>query len=378
MKYKPDWEDAMIRLSALWNGQPTDRPCIAVIAPSDRAPAASLESAPAPATPEERWLAPECVVPQAVATISSQWWGGEAAPSFLLMAGWVVSIGGKPRFDHGTIWFEQQKPDFDRPPPFRHDPQDNFVRRFEKLYVALADAAGWDDFMVGSPCLLPANDLISMHMGPENFLVALMDEPEWMLDAITTGAAELIRARRHFRTLVEKRHRFWYGNAGWMPFWAPEPFAGLQSDVSCMISPELFDRFVVPEIELWSREIGAVWYHLDGGDARQHLPRLLSLACVRVIQYTPAPSEPPNGPAHMEFYRRIQEAGKIVHIQLDASNVEPLCRELDPSRLMLHVACRNPSEGRELLASARRWCSARAGRRPGAEKPCVCRTQTSG
>ena len=174
----------MIRLSALWNGQPTDRPCIAVIAPSDRAPAASLESAPAPATPEERWLAPECVVPQAVATISSQWWGGEAAPSFLLMAGWVVSIGGKPRFDHGTIWFEQQKPDFDRPPPFRHDPQDNFVRRFEKLYVALADAAGWDDFMVGSPCLLPANDLISMHMGPENFLVALMDEVARVEDRI--------------------------------------------------------------------------------------------------------------------------------------------------------------------------------------------------
>jgi hypothetical protein len=48
----------------------------------------------------------------------------------------------------------------------------------------------------------------------------------------------------------------------------------------------------------WAEAYGALWYHLDGGDARQHLPRLLSLPYLRVVQYTPAPCEPPNGPGH--------------------------------------------------------------------------------
>jgi hypothetical protein len=124
----------------------------------------------------------------------------------------------------------------------------------------------------------------------------------------------------------------------------------------------MFDRFVLPELELYAREFGALWYHLDGGDARQHLPRLLSMPRLRVLQYTPAPFEPPNGPDHLDFYRRVQAAGKIVHISVDAKDVEPLARGLDPSLLMLHTSCRTEQEGRELLADAVRWTAAR--RRP--------------
>ena len=63
-----------------------------------------------------------------------------------------------------------------------------------------------------------------------------------------------------------------------------------------MLSPAMFDRFVVPELDVYGEDHGALWYHLDGGDARQHLPRLLSLPYLRVVQYVPAPFEPPNGP----------------------------------------------------------------------------------
>jgi hypothetical protein len=111
----------------------------------------------------------------------------------------------------------------------------------------------------------------------------------------------------------------------------------------------------VPELDVCGRECGALWYHLDGRDAQQHLPRLLSLPYMRVIQYTPTPAEPPNGPEHLDFYRRIQAAGRIVHIAVEPAQVEPLCRELDPSRLMLTTSCGSPQEGRQLLADAVRW-----------------------
>jgi hypothetical protein len=152
-------------------------------------------------------------------------------------------------------------------------------------------------------------------------------------------------------------HEYWYGGAGWMPFWTPEPYVGTQSDVSCMLSPEMFDRFVVPELDVHGQEHGALWYHLDGGNARQHLPRLLSLPYMRVIQYTPAPGEPPNGPGHLEMYRQIQAAGRIVHISLPWQNVEPLLRELDPGRLMLEVPCASRGEGERLLESSSRWAA---------------------
>jgi len=226
----------------------------------------------------------------------------------------------------------------------------------------MAHAAGWDRFLLGKPTLLPANDLLSMHMGTQQFLIALMDEPDWMAAAILQGAREQLRVRMELAERVRPIHRFWYGNAGWMPFWAPEPYAGTQSDVSCMLSPGQFERFVVPELTLYGESVGALWYHLDGGNARQHLPRLLALPTMRVMQYVPTPEEPPNGREHLALYRAIQAAGCIVHIQVPLEEVEPLVRALDPALLMLETAVATPDEGRELLAAAARWTAARTRR----------------
>ena len=362
MKFKPDWPAAQARLTALWEGLPTDRPCLAVTVshPRPNRDNQGCGHRPPP-NPEAQWLDPDWVVPHALDIIANTWWGGEAIPSYLIMAGWLNSLGGRPQFDANTIWFEQFPVDFDQPHPFHHDPANPWVQRHERLYLAMAQAAGKDDFLLGAPCLLPAHDLLSMHMGTQNFLFALMDHPDWIRQAITDGARELIAVRQALAQRVAAQHDWWYGNAGWMPFWAPTLYVGTQSDVSCMLSPELFEQFVIPELDLNGQVAGALWYHLDGGDALQHLPRLLTLPYLKVIQYVPRPAEPPNGVEHLALYRKIQAAGRIVHIAVAKDQVEPLCRALDPQRLMLEVAdsCATIAEAEELLAAAKRWTCAR-------------------
>jgi len=88
---------------------------------------------------------------------------------------------------------------------------------------------------------------------------------------------------------------------------------------------------------------------------------LLSLPYLKVVQYVPRPSEPLNGIEHLALYRKIQEAGRIVHIEVNKNQVEPLCRALDPRRLMLDVsyACETSAEAGELLTAAKRWTSAK-------------------
>jgi len=351
MKYKLDWHDAQRRLTALWNHEVTDRPCIAVTAPHGR----SVAHPPAPSTPRRKWLDPDWVLADMAARLESTWWGGEAIPSCLLMAGWVLCLGGTPRFDMNTIWFDTTDVDFTRPWPLRYSPDDEWVKAHAHLYETVADFAGKDDFVVGSPCALPANDLFSMFMGTEAFLVGLVDHPEWMREAITAGAHEQVRVCLQLRDRIRHRHKFWYGIAGWMPFWAPEPFIGTQSDVSCMLSPDMFEQFIVPELDIYGEAFGAMWYHLDGGDARQHLSRLLSLPYLRVVQYTPAPCEPPNGPAHLDLYREIQSQGRIVHIQVPREHVGHLSRELDPALVMLQTHCDDVSQGQALLEAAMHW-----------------------
>ncbi|MDP6778182.1 MAG: hypothetical protein QGI83_15610 [Candidatus Latescibacteria bacterium] len=351
MRYKPDWEDARKRLTALWNHDLVDRPCIAVTAPNGR----SVDRPPAPASAHQKWLDPDWVLRDLTARIESTWWGGEALPSYLLMGGWVLCLGGTPKLEMRTIWYDTVEVDYSSPPPFRYVDDDNWVKTHAYLYEAAADLAGQNDFSLGRPCALPANDILSMVMGAETFLLALKDHPEWMRDALITAAREQCRVRKDLRSRIQDKHDFWYTNGGFMPFWGPEPFFGTQSDVSCMLAPEMFEEFIVPEFEIQAEAFGHMWYHLDGCDAYHHLPRLLSLPFLRVMQYTASPHEPPNGPDHLDLYRRIQSAGKIVHVRVTKENVEPLVRNLDPTRLMLDTSCDSVAEGEALLEASEDW-----------------------
>jgi hypothetical protein len=354
MKYKADWSDAQKRLTALWHGEMIDRPCISVKA---HQPVDNASPVPTPKNEEARWLDPDYLIPHFQNHLENTWWGGEAVPSVLLMSGWVNCLGGTPRFSPETIWFDPQDVDFSKPSPFRHDPYNPWTRKHRAAHIALCRLAGRDDFLVGQASGLPANDLLSMHMGAESFLIALMDHPDWMLNAITNGCRDQIKLKQELADLTRTYNDYWYGCPGWMPFWAPEPFVCTQSDVSCMMSPELYGRFILPELDLLAQATGNIWYHLDGGDARQHLPRLLSLPYLRVIQYTPTPNEPPNGPGHLDMYRAIQAAGKIFHVDLPSQNIEPLVRELDPSRMMLSTYCSSREEGEKLLEQSIQWAN---------------------
>ena len=82
---------------------------------------------------------------------------------------------------------------------------------------------------------------------------------------------------------------------------------------------------------------------------------------MKVVQYVPRPCEPLNGMEHLALYQKIQAAGRIVHIEVPKTQVEPLCRALDPRLLMLDVSyeCETIAEAEELLAAATRWTSAK-------------------
>jgi hypothetical protein len=243
--------------------------------------------------------------------------------------------------------------DVSEPSPFYYRENDRWVKGYKTLYQRIATLAQKDDFLVGMPCMLPANDLLSMLMGTETFLFNLVEHPAWMREAILLGARQQLHQVGEFQGSIRGHHDFWYGNPGWMSLWGPEPFLSTQSDVSCMLSPAMFDEFILPELDLWGEAHGALWYHLDGGNACQHLPRLLSRPYMRVIQYVPAPHEPLNGPDHLELYRKIQAAGRIVHIQVPKEHVISLVKSLDPALLIVETTCQSISEGEALLEAVK-------------------------
>jgi len=354
MKYHHNWENAKKRFSDLWEGKPTRIPYIGIMAPVKTRPVKELTP---PANDEDFWLDPDWIIAKLEDSMKNTHWLGEIVPGILLMSCWLISLGGKPEFDRNTIWFEQRTEiDFSKPSPFRHDKNDPWFLKFKHLFETVVKAASEKGFCIGPQKGLPANDLLSMHMGTDNFLIAMMEHPEWVKDAIVRGAEDQLSVFIEFLRFAEKYlGDLCYCGTGWMPFWAPVPFMRTQSDVSCMLSPQMFETFILPELEIYGKSF-PLWYHLDGGNAKQHLPVLLSLPYLKVLQYVPMPSEPRNGIEHIEFYQQVQKAGKIVHIEVGAENIkEEFIKELDPSKILIDTRCGSLDEAEALLDKIAKW-----------------------
>lgn len=354
MKNHQNWEKARRRFTDLWENKPTKIPYVGI-----RVNKESMQPWPSqPAKDEDYWLDPEWNARRILVDVENQYWLGETVPGQLLLAGWMISLGGKPAFNRHTIWFEPyQKIDFNKPSPFRHNPLDPWFLKYKRLFEAVVKTAAKGEFGVNPMMGLPANDLLSMHMGTDNFFFAMMDHPEWVRDAIIQGADDLLNVKRDFLKFSEKHlGDLCCSGVGWMPLWSPKPYIRTQSDVSCMLSPDMFEEFVLPELEIYGKKF-PLWYHLDGGDARQHLPILFSLPYLKFIQYTPTPSEPGNGMEHLELYRQIQEAGKIVHVSISSDRItEKLVKELDPSKILFDTRTETLAQAEALLNKIGKWC----------------------
>ncbi len=350
MQYKTNWPEAKERWTALWEGRCLGRPCIVA-----RAPNGIQCPLPVPASGEQKWLDPDFFLRSLRAEFATTYYGGEAFPCKFIMASWAVNTyGATPHFSPDTIWFEPLAVDWDHPPGLELDWESPWFHKVLALHRAMLQAAGRDNFVVGRDGFMPPSDMLAFVIGPETLLAAMGEHRDWVRAAILKLARNWIELTRYFQALVAAANDFWYGNL-WLPFWAPEPFVSTQCDLSCMISPAMFEEFVLPELDLIGQEFRQVWYHLDGQSAWQHLDRLLALPYLRVIQFTPMSGTEPNGPAYLDLYRRIQAAGKIVHINLPAENIEPLVKALNPARVCFDTGCASIAAAEDLLKKAERW-----------------------
>ena len=78
----------------------------------------------------------------------------------------------------------------------------------------------------------------------------------------------------------------------WMRIWSDRPAVDLQSDVSCLVSRELFDEYFLPFIEQQTAWAERTVYHLDGPGAIRHLDSLLALPRLTAIQWVPGAGAP--------------------------------------------------------------------------------------
>ena len=115
----------------------------------------------------------------------------------------------------------------------------------------------------------------------------------------------------------------------------------------------MFDRFVRKDIEAEINWLDRSVFHLDGPQALRHLDTLLAMPRVHAIQWVPGAN---SGPAMqwVPILRRIQAAGRAIHMTVEPDEVLPLLGALDPRGILLQTRVDSEDEADALVAQVAR------------------------
>jgi 5-methyltetrahydrofolate--homocysteine methyltransferase len=133
-----------------------------------------------------------------------------------------------------------------------------------------------------------------------------------------------IRYYDELDAIIQKAGR---GTTPWAPIWSPNRCYMLQSDFCYMISPKMFENFVLPDLAACVEHLDHPFYHLDGKGQITHLDMMLSIEKLAGIQWIPGDGAPPPED-WLPLLKRIRDAGKLCQVYVSAEGARTIVKEL--------------------------------------------------
>lgn len=239
-----------------------------------------------------------------------------------IMAGFLgAEVYNTP--ETATVWFEAAEKPAIEELHFAYDAGNIWWKRILELTRGAVER--WGDRVSVAHTDLGGNlDVLASFRTTEQLLYDLYDAPDEVMRLSHEITDLWLLYYDELYAIIEKAGR---GTTPWAAVWSPGRCYMLQSDFCYMISPEMFERFVLPDIAACAESLDHAFYHLDGKGQIAFLDMLLSLEKLRGIQWIPGDSAPPPE-EWLPLLKRFRDAGKLCQVYVSAEGARTIVREL--------------------------------------------------
>ncbi|MBD3182192.1 hypothetical protein GF312_07865 [Candidatus Poribacteria bacterium] len=344
LEFKPNIEETARRWEAFYEGEIIDRPVVCVTAPIE-----GRKGARGSDYYERVHGDMDDIIDRALISANATYYGGESVPAFWLSFGpdeISVFTGAELKWSEysgNTNWSVPYVENWEDAFPIEIQEDHPLWQRMLEFYRRAADKMAGKMLLV-SLDLHTNMDLIAAIRGPQQLCLDLIDQPE-MIDR----AMEYARAifPKLWKDISEAGRMDEFGYCHGM--YSMEGAATLQCDFSCMISPEMFRRWVLPALEEEAEIVKHVVYHWDGPGALVHTEDLLASKGLHTMSYVP-------GTGHgghidyLDLFKKVQAGGKAVQVHGSPDQIKYMHKELIPEKTYYSTRTQSQKEAEELLA----------------------------
>ena len=275
---------------------------------------------------------------------------GESLPClfpYFGTAGIAEYTGCKPNRVPRTTWFEHWMADADEPDASQITYKCPEAFEAQKHAIAKLVELSKGDYLVSVSDNAGILDALAEIRGTDNLMMDMLTDPEFVEEGIRNLLPIYKKTQEELFDLVKENND---GSVlSWMHLWAPKRMAQMQCDLSVMISPEMFNRFVMPELEELCDFLDYPVYHFDGQEQIRHLDSLLSIKKLKAIQWTHVVGQPRTSTFIPEL-QKIQKAGKNLVLFPHMDEVPLLLDNLSCRGLQMIIwGPQNEAEARDML-----------------------------
>jgi len=332
---KPDFLEAEQRVEAWWAGSSMGRPAVLCDLPRPDPPREPVDERPR----REREQDPNWYLAVAEWKLSARQWPAETMPGIypvfadnLVLPG--VFAGAELDYRPDTTWMKPIPDLYERAlPEFTTDhPTFRLLDSVQRLY---AERFG-EQALLSPPVLLDGMTTLSALRTPEQLCIDLIERPEDVKRLAGRLNDIYIDCHRAlFSTLRQLGHA---QTITWCGIYAPGSCEMVQCDFGIMLSPAMYEEFVLPDLRRMTEYFDYSCYHLDGTPQTRFLDLLCGLERLGAIQWNPEPGHS-NPLEWLEFFRQVRLRRRSLWIACaDGDTAVELTRQLGPDGLMLSVA----------------------------------------
>jgi hypothetical protein len=249
-----------------------------------------------------------------------------------IMSGFTGSAVNSVCDPDETVWFSPKESVAIQNVNLTYDAHNVWWRRVQDVTQAVVNRFG---NMIPVPITdLGGNlDILASFREAQGLLYDLLDAPE-EVDRLVKQITQLWI--RYYEELYQANRVMARGSSTWTPLWSPGKTYMLQSDFCYMISPVMFERFVLPDLNDLCNYLDDGFYHLDGKGEIPHLDMLLSIDRLRGIQWIPGDGQP-EPQDWLWLLKRIRDGGKLCQVFVSPQGALKIVRELGGKGFLLVI-----------------------------------------
>jgi hypothetical protein len=319
-----DWERIARDWTAWWAGE-LDRPLV-MIEGVEPLPGATLPEVYDFTSNYPLDMPADEVIDRYQAHLEARRFYGDAWPKWWpnfgpgIMAGFIAArVNSVP----GTVWFEPTEELNIEEIHLRYDDDNAWWRRVYELTSTAVER--WGDQVCVAHTDLGGNlDVLASLRTTQGLLLDLYDAPDEVERVVGEITRLWLRYYDELDAVVQRTRR---GTTPWAAIWSPGRCYMMQSDFAYMISPEMFERFVMPDLAACCDALDHGFYHLDGKGQIIHVDMLLSLERLCGIQWIPGDGQPPPE-QWLPLLKRIRDAGKLCQLYVSPEGARTIVQEL--------------------------------------------------